>query len=470
MLELYPPAEPPAFLTVHTAALFMVLIVLFLCTLVLRCARRQAYSPLLRPHGFLMAALLFVFVLAATVLMAGPRAPVLADWICGEALGITLSLLNPTAAVSFFSANLFLRPWEMVPQNPLFATLPKGLAALALVSWLWHGVRHRRVYLVFDPSLFLLLLFVIWLFFADFAAGNPHQGWPYLAELMLPALVLTFLVINTVHSRLELDMLCGSVAISATGLICSALVQTYQAHGGGRLQMFGLLGNSNDLAAVVVLTLPFLYHLFLRHKPFGLRFMFGIIATAVMLYALWLSQSRGARLALLLGIAGHLLFCIRLTLRKVIFTAVAAGILIPIFMSGFREKTDLSASTQARLNYVVTGWRMVQNHPFLGVGVGNYPKLYERFTPSLAEHGERTAHSSWVLVMAESGLPGLFLFGMLCLSALLKSWQLRHAYPGAFLATISYGVSLTFLSHTYLFLPYLMLGIIIAARVCRHES
>ena len=139
MLEAY--TAPAAFLTVHTAAFFLVLTAIFLVFGVARHARGRASRDLnvpllLRPQGFVMACLLFGAVMAAVTVMAGSRAPVLADWIFGEALGITLSLLNPVAAVSFLTANLFLRPWELVPGNPLFALLPKALAALSLLSWL----------------------------------------------------------------------------------------------------------------------------------------------------------------------------------------------------------------------------------------------------------------------------------------------------------------------------------------------
>ena len=462
MLEPY--VAPAAFLTVHIAAWFLALTAVYLTVGVARCARSQSQPGLLRPRGFLLASLLFMTVSVAVGLAAGSRAPLLADWIFAEALGITLSLLSPVAAVSFLTANLFLRPWELVPGNPLFEALPKGLAALALFSWIWHSLLRRRFQIRIPPAFMLLVGFLVWLFFADFAAGNSHSGWPYLFNLMLPVAVLAVLTVNAVHHEQELKMLAGSLAIAAVGLIVSAIVQTHVAVPSGRLQTVGLLGNSNDLAAVAVLALPFLLYLFVQGKPGTIKFLFGLLAAAAMLYALWLSQSRGAKLALLAALAGYLFFCSRLTYRKAALTVLLLVAMVPFFIGTFRQSQDLSGSTAARLSYVVTGWRMLRQHPFFGVGVGNYPKLYQRFTPSLIESGERTAHSSWVLVMAESGLPALALFLLLYLAVFFQSWRLRRSHPPYFLAMLSYGISMTFLSHTYLFLPYLLFAMVIAAK------
>ncbi|NLF24071.1 MAG: O-antigen ligase family protein [Deltaproteobacteria bacterium] len=453
---------PAFFLTIHTAAIFLVVTTLFLLFKMVPQVRAQAKSELLRPRGFLLTCLLFMVIAAGLGLLTGPRGLYLADWLFALALGMTLSLLNPVAAVSFLSANFFLRPWELVPDNLLFENLPKGLAALALLSWLWHGLLNRKLQISLSGPLLLLLFFVFWLYFADFAAGNPQDGWPYLNELILPALVLAFLVMNTVRTKPELEMLTGAVTLSASGLITSALVQTHQIQDAQRLEMVGLLGNSNDLAAVTALVLPLLLSFLGKGKRSLARYAALTAITLLMLYALWLSQSRGARLSLFLALVAYALFFTKFSLRKILITAVLGLAILPFLFSTDRRSEDLSASTQARLSYVVAGWRMTATHPFFGVGVGNYPKLYERYTPSLVEYGERTAHSTWILIMAESGLPALLIFALLYTVALARSWRMRREQPAFFLACISYGVSMTFLSHAYLFLPYLLYSMIMA--------
>ena len=54
---------------------------------------------------------------------------------------------------------------------------------------------------------------------------------------------------------------------------------------------------------------------------------------------------------------------------------------------------------------------MAIHNPLLGVGYNGYVNSFERYADSLRyEWGHRTAHNSWVLVLAETGFPGLMLF------------------------------------------------------------
>ena len=46
---------------------------------------------------------------------------------------------------------------------------------------------------------------------------------------------------------------------------------------------------------------------------------------------------------------------------------------------------------------------MAKTHPILGVGIDNYQDLWSGYVSDSPEFGKRTAHSSWMLAMAESG-------------------------------------------------------------------
>ena len=64
------------------------------------------------------------------------------DLALGVVAGTVFSMLHPVAAVSFFIANLLLRPWELIPEIELYGLLPKFLAAVSMCSWLVYRMRR----------------------------------------------------------------------------------------------------------------------------------------------------------------------------------------------------------------------------------------------------------------------------------------------------------------------------------------
>ena len=104
-------------------------------------------------------------------------------------------------------------------------------------------------------------------------------------------------------------------------------------------------------------------------------------------------------------------------------------------------------------------------HPLLGVGFGQFPENFETYATEIAgEYGQRTAHSTWILALAEGGWIGLFLLGSLYyVGAIRGAVRIFSEDPSWFFAAMSYGTAITFLSHTYLLFPYILIAIISSA-------
>ena len=166
---------------------------------------------------------------------------------------------------------------------------------------------------------------------------------------------------------------------------------------------------------------------------------------------------------LALGFAGllYLLFCIKGIKKALIITFFALVIPVIVFKGIRRSEDDLEGSSSSRFNYAITGLKMVKSNPIFGVGFGNYPRFYENFSSLFEEWGQRTAHSSWVLVMSESGFMGLFLFTGLVGSVFIGAWRLRHVAPEFFLSLSGYAIAMSFLSHTYYVFPYILFSLIL---------
>jgi hypothetical protein len=81
-----------------------------------------------------------------------------------------------------------------------------------------------------------------------------------------------------------------------------------------------------------------------------------------------------------------------------------------------------------RISEVTSAAMMFEDHPLLGVGIGNYEVHYHSYAQEVgldARREERQAHSLYLEVAAESGLLGLGVFGGMLVYAAMGPWRAR---------------------------------------------
>lgn len=82
---------------------------------------------------------------------------------------------------------------------------------------------------------------------------------------------------------------------------------------------------------------------------------------------------------------------------------------------------EYDASTRGHIYSVLAGARMLADHPFLGVGAGNYDRHYLRYTND--ERGQpRTAHNTFLSLGSQMGAPAMLAFVALSVFALRRRW------------------------------------------------
>lgn len=158
------------------------------------------------------------------------------------------------------------------------------------------------------------------------------------------------------------------------------------------------------------------------------RFMYGMAVT-IMGLALLFSNSRGPWLGAAAGICSIVFFK---PSKKVIAVLLLLLILIPTLIAG------VSFATKGKRNSVVeriqkainwrsdgdsrervlmwqSGLKMIKDHPWFGIGVGNIGKIYSRYKSPEAWHkgNESELHSNFVQIPVERGLFGLGAFVVL---------------------------------------------------------
>ena len=223
--------------------------------------------------------------------------------------------------------------------------------------------------------------------------------------------------------------------------------------------------NHVNYAAMLVCIIPlfFAFHKLTRSK--NKRWMIKV-TIIILLTALFFSYSRGAWLALLVGIASYWL--IR---KKMLFISFIAAVIITvvflfwvksndrylrfandykttIFHKDFREHLIATyklkdVSTAERIYRWIAGVRMVKDNWLTGYGPNTFyynykPYAVPAFKTWVSNNEEHsTVHNYFLLVAVEQGIPGLIFFLFLLGAMLHYAQHLYHRIPDIFYKTVS---------------------------------
>ncbi len=195
------------------------------------------------------------------------------------------------------------------------------------------------------------------------------------------------------------------------------------------LRVYGTFEQPNPFAAYINLPLSITLALALLGRDWLTRTLAGI-ATIALATAEYLSQSRGAEIALAAALAFIILAGmpgIRKFFRVVIIAllgfveALLLG-LVPqslfnpalkfLGLAGISlvEPNTQDFSTAERLAHWIAGLHMYFDHPILGVGIGNYPDAYPSYQISTFVDPLGHAHNYYINIAAEMGTIGLVVY------------------------------------------------------------
>jgi O-antigen ligase len=254
-------------------------------------------------------------------------------------------------------------------------------------------------------------------------------------------------------ARPLLVALAAAVALGATtglsqayGLVETSLASLTRAPG-------GTFGNRNFMAHLVAIGLPLLLLVSVEARS-RRGFVLGAIGVSLSAGALVLSRSRAAWLGaaasgLFLAVeglwVGRLWADPELRRRVVRLAGIAVGslalaVLLPNRLNWRSDSPYLESLTgvanykegsgAGRLIQYGNTLRMAADRPVLGVGPGNWPVHYPRYMspgdPSFAADDIIPTNpwpsSDWMAMLAERGVPGLLLLGLVGASIALGAW------------------------------------------------
>jgi O-antigen ligase len=278
--------------------------------------------------------------------------------------------------------------------------------------------------------------------------------------------------------------------------ICIMIARVFSDDSAGRLSLeSGTIANSNDLAAFLLLALPFLLWVFFTRRFMPLRLAaFGLFGIGI--YEILHTASRGALLGLA---AGSLFYLFRATWRQKLAFAclfpIGAGLLISVLpretltrMVSFSDESpddEAAASTRTRIHLTGKSIEYALHNPILGIGPGQFT-IYvgtNDIIPGFTHGIWQNAHNTYTQVACENGMPAFFFY----LAAIIVAFRkLNGVYKEArrrpecsdiqsmafcvMLGLISFSVAIAFVNFAYFFYWPVMTGLaVVMARAAPEE-
>ncbi|AZZ36210.1 hypothetical protein CIK05_05185 [Bdellovibrio sp. qaytius] len=377
-------------------------------------------------------------------------------------LSLGLCVMHPSIALSTLVSYLILRPWELLDNEDL-SVLPRTLLLLFLISLIVNYFQKGKIKVNLSKYQLLIMALGAWVYVSTIFSGEIVETQTWFFDNYFKSIIVAVFIFQTVKTEEDYSTLTNSIVTAVLGVSLFALVYTYFIIGADRLEGRGAVQNANDLAALLIFIFPLSLKSILKRKFNLPEWALSAVLLAIMMLGVIKAQSRASYISILLMGMTYFFYHFRHHKKALKRLAIAAvigfGVLSQLSLG--RDSSDLDESRMNRLGYWQAGISMAVRHPLLGVGYTMYPKHFGSYgAADFTEGGKRTAHSSFILLVAEAGFPALALLLILLFQAAVRAWKLFPAAPELLLMVVGYGICMIFLSHTYILYPYILLGLI----------
>jgi O-antigen ligase len=301
--------------------------------------------------------------------------------------------------------------WMSIPQE-LYGGLPSPIKAAGLILLglaIWRAWQSPE--LAWAPVTIFALIAL-----ADVATGLVAAAGPEVPSEALRSvsflLIVALLVKGEDGVERTVIALCAAGVILGLGAAYSVLVHPTglfpleQGGGGGEAaRAAGPFGDPNFFALSMAALVPFAIYLITGGGP---RRILGTVSALSLIAGVLSTGSRGALIAVALGLAAYVLFAGDRRVRLGVGVALVAGVAIaPVFSAQTSSAANREISGRATENRIAIA--MFEDHPVSGVGPGGYPPLYRDYARKIGNDPRilRAPHSLPLQIAAEEGVVGL---------------------------------------------------------------
>lgn len=328
----------------------------------------------------------------------------------------------------------------MLPETPYVSSVVVLIGAVTILSFFVpRGANSKPRIIKFLGIHTLSLLFIVWIF-----VSNPEVAWFGMTRNW----VLTFfqcwvllwisgqLLDTTKKQQIFMWVFGVAVGISAVvtiseGQIGDTIITSTRAG--------GLAGQPNATARYLVTAMIFNSYLIATQKR-RLPRLLSIVGTILTSVGVFFTLSRTG--ILMQFIAVGLIILMNFSEKKwrpLIIVYFAAAIIMVIYVEqivgiiGSILPAIQQGSDTVGIRYSLwrAGWKMWVDHMISGVGIGMYPQLVQYYAPNLPPHyWGITAHNTYILVLAETGIVGFILFLSMMIASLRNFVSYKSSESG----------------------------------------
>jgi putative inorganic carbon (hco3(-)) transporter len=311
-----------------------------------------------------------------------------------------------------FMVVYFARPEDWIPG---LATVPVAkIAGILILLALVFSFNNIRWHMPLEVTFLSLLVVQLWLTvpFSPVWRGGAFNVMLDFSKV-LPLVIVIYGAVRSLK-RLRWILFVQAASVAAIAMISIVKAHTLV----GRLQgfLFGIYANPNDLAFVIDVSLPLCLALALTTRSYWKKIAWTV-AMLAMIYAVFLTASRGGAIALVV-VALVCLWQLGVKSRRFYLLALVPVAVIAIWLFGgtaLRERFDqtsiepatnnhsalASASALQRKELLLQSLKVTAQHPLFGVGPGNF---------GIVSGAWAVTHNSYTQISAEGGVPAFFLY------------------------------------------------------------
>jgi putative inorganic carbon (hco3(-)) transporter len=344
----------------------------------------------------------------------------------GTGGGVTQTPAGQVGAFTFFLYMYFLIDFflRFSSRVPAYGTIRPTLLVVALLTFLLILQRDRLKGWTQEPIMKAMLAFLLYLVLSLLFVEWPGSVIRHNLSDFVKAIVFLFFTVLIVDSEKRLKIfLAVFIGCQLVRILEPLYMHLTTGYWGSRTYLGGgefsarLAGapadviNPNELGFVIVTAIPFLHYLLWSGRFWAKLFYLSLVPA--LLYALILTQSRGAFLALL--VISWIIF--KESNRKTMLIVLAAciafagwNVMSPQQKDRYlslvgESQTGNTASAEGRLRGMVMEFELAMNRPLVGHGLGTTP---EAKTHVLGDR--RAAHNFYAEILIETGIIGFAFF------------------------------------------------------------
>ena len=358
------------------------------------------------------------------------------------AAAVLVAITYPVAAIGLLAFAVPYSDVISIPIGGFSLTAAEGALGLALLVWLARSALERNFSFRNPAALFLVGVMVA---AAAFSAAGALSLGPALKEVVkwLEFGLAMLLAMQLIRTDTERIVAVAAILLAGVSQTIHGISQASAVAGPvgfllapGTLRAFGVFDQPNPYAVYLATTLCLTFGLSLALATYRFRQLFSMpglllpLAGVLVSAGVYLSYSRSAWLAMaaavgvmvavrsrrlaLVGAAGIALLGGLIITGGIALLPAALTARFDVFFDMF-SLFDARTAVLTSENFAIVhrmaiwqaAWDMFRDHPFLGIGIGNFDLFYPTYAlpgwPVLPGH----AHNYYLNLLAEQGVVGL---------------------------------------------------------------